>query len=83
MSSKATFPWKKEGHVVTVETPEQTRLELRIAPFGSRIVAALLDYLMLLGIILILALGALVVLFALHGEETSKQVESFILYSLS
>jgi len=83
MASKATFPWKKEGHIVTVETPEQTRLELRIAPFGSRIVAALLDYLMLLGIILILGLGALAVIFALDINEPSKQVENFILYSLS
>ena len=69
--------------MVTVETPEQTRLELRIAPFGSRIVAALLDYLLLFGIILGLSLGALAVIFALDIDNASNQVESFIFYYLS
>ncbi len=47
MPSPKRFPWERDGEVVAFETPEQTRIEHRIAPFGARIAAALMDYLFL------------------------------------
>lgn len=54
MPRKTTYPWVPEGQVIKVETPEQAEVELRIASFASRLVAAVLDYLILLGILLVL-----------------------------
>jgi uncharacterized RDD family membrane protein YckC len=62
MTSREPFPWEAEGEILAVETPEQTVIELALAPFGSRLVAALLDQLILAGFFLVLvvfvALGA-------------------------
>jgi uncharacterized RDD family membrane protein YckC len=41
------FPWEPEGERVVFETPEQTLIEYRIAPFGTRLAAALLDRLLI------------------------------------
>ncbi len=41
------FPWEQQGEVFQVETPEMTLLEFPVADLGSRIVAVLLDYLLL------------------------------------
>jgi uncharacterized RDD family membrane protein YckC len=41
------LPWKREGGTARVETPEQVEIVYPLAPFGTRIVAALLDYVFL------------------------------------
>lgn len=43
MDHVTRFPWEYHGETLIVETPEQTKVEYRIAAFGTRIVAALLD----------------------------------------
>ena len=43
MTERPRYPWESSGEILTVDTPEQTRVDLRIAPFGARIAAALLD----------------------------------------
>ena len=48
MPERDPFPWESEGETLALETPEQTVIELKLAPFGSRLVAALLDQLILL-----------------------------------
>ena len=65
MPGQPQFPWKKDGHVVTVETPEQIRMEMRVAPFGTRIIGALLDNLILLVIVVVLWLGLILITFTL------------------
>lgn len=44
--------------MIAFETPELTRVEYRLAPFGARIVAAALDRLLILGVCLVLGLAA-------------------------
>jgi len=51
------YPWETPDEVVRVETPEQITVEYRIAPFGARIVAALLDQLIIIGILVVLFLA--------------------------
>ncbi len=61
---RVLFPWERDGETLVVDTPEQTRVEFRIAPFGSRIVAAVLDRLLLAGVailfLLVVEFGGLV-----------------------
>jgi uncharacterized RDD family membrane protein YckC len=59
MAAHEPFPWESEGETLALETPEQTVIELPLAPFGSRLVAALLDQLILLLVFLGLALFAI------------------------
>ncbi len=61
------FPWEPEGEVVVFETPEQTRIEHRIAPFGSRLVANMLDQL-LLAVLSVLLWGSLIAGLVLMGN---------------
>ncbi|RMG15828.1 MAG: RDD family protein [Planctomycetota bacterium] len=42
-SLPSLYPWDPPHDRLVLETPEQTRLELSIAPFGSRLVAAAID----------------------------------------
>jgi uncharacterized RDD family membrane protein YckC len=49
------FPWKREGEIFRVETPEMTVLEFPVADLGSRITAVFLDYLILAGLGMVLA----------------------------
>lgn len=62
MAEREPFPWESEGETLALETPEQTIIELELAPFGSRLVAALLDQLILLlvflGVVLFAILAA-------------------------
>jgi uncharacterized RDD family membrane protein YckC len=50
--SQRRYPWESDGETLVLETPEQTKIEYELAPFGSRIVAALLDRLIIIGVIL-------------------------------
>lgn len=50
MSTPRRFPWQYHGETLVIETPEQTRVEYRVAPFGARIAAALLDNAIVFGI---------------------------------
>jgi uncharacterized RDD family membrane protein YckC len=68
-----SFPWAPRGDVIAFETPELTRVEYRLAPFGARIVSALLDRLVILGVTLVLLFIALLVLTAL-GTLVGEQV---------
>lgn len=61
MSAQEPLPWESEGETLALETPEQTVIELTLAPFGSRLVAALLDQLILGAIFLALALLVILV----------------------
>lgn len=53
------YPWQHHGETLVVETPEQTRVEYRVATFGARITAALLDN------AIVFALGITVLLLAM------------------
>lgn len=44
--------------MIAFETPELTRVEYRLAPFGARVVAAVLDRLIIVGVCLLLAIAA-------------------------
>ena len=54
MKNAIRFPWEFDGETVVFETPEQTRIEYRIAPLGTRLVAALLDRLLISSVVFIL-----------------------------
>ena len=54
--SQAPYPWEEDRELLQVETPEQTRLDLRVAGFGARMLAALVDYLIVMGLIVLLVL---------------------------
>lgn len=56
-SEPLRYPWDPAGDVIAFETPEQTRVEYRLAPLGARLVAALLDLLLLGAVTVGLALG--------------------------
>lgn len=53
-----SYPWSPRGDVISVETPELTRVEYRLAPFGARVVAAALDRLIVVAITVVLLLVA-------------------------
>ena len=44
---KTPYPWEVSGERVVLETPEQTSVEYRIAPLGSRFVAVFIDLMLL------------------------------------
>jgi uncharacterized RDD family membrane protein YckC len=55
------YPWEQGGDLVVFETPEQTQVEYRIAPFGTRLVAAFVDSLIIMAISLgLMIMGAVV-----------------------
>jgi len=56
--AEVSFPWAPRGDVIAFETPELTRVEYRLAPFGARVVAAALDRLLILGVCLVLGIAA-------------------------
>jgi uncharacterized RDD family membrane protein YckC len=60
MSQHPELPWHNQGETLVVETPEQIRLELRIAPFGSRMLAALLDRMVITAVTVAIAIVAYV-----------------------
>lgn len=80
MPSKIAVPWRREGLVITVETPEQTQVELRLAPFGGRIAAAFLDYVVLLFVLFILSCLTVAVLLLLAGMEAFTGMENVLGY---
>lgn len=51
MKDDVRFPWEFDGETISIETPEQTKVEYLVASFGSRLVAALLDKLIILGVV--------------------------------
>jgi len=55
-SPRAPYPWEQAEERLVVETPEQAVVEYRIAPLGSRFIAAFTDLLLLLVVALVLAL---------------------------
>src|SRR5262245_15279087 len=61
MAEREPFPWEREGETLALETPEQTVIELTLAPFGSRLVAALIDQVILLLILVALVSCAILV----------------------
>lgn len=64
-TSTHRYPWEHEGETLVLETPEQTTIEHRIAPFSVRCVAAALDY-FLVGLWMLL-LMVIVVMIVLAG----------------
>jgi uncharacterized RDD family membrane protein YckC len=58
------FPWEPEGERIVLETPELTKVEYRIAPFGTRIVAAALDRLLITCITSVLFFLSMLLLFS-------------------
>lgn len=60
MHEATAYPWDISGDLVVFETPEQTQVEYRLAPFGTRLVAAALDAVFVaIASILLLVGGAL------------------------
>lgn len=57
--ARQTYPWEAEGEALVLETPEHTKIEYRLADFGARIHAALIDRLVILGALLLLFLPIL------------------------
>ena len=57
--SNATYPWERAGPTVTFATPEQVEVTYRVAGFGARILAASLDYLVILAINSAIGIGFL------------------------
>src|SRR5262245_17955423 len=66
MATRDPFPWESEGETLALETPEQTVIELKLAPFGSRLVAALIDQ-----SIVLLAFAGIVLFAILAGAAGS------------
>lgn len=64
------YPWDPAGDVIAFETPEQTRVEYRLAGFGARMLAAALD--LLLAGLVTLGLVALAVPVILLGGGTGS-----------
>jgi uncharacterized RDD family membrane protein YckC len=62
-----SFPWAPQEDVVAFETPELTRVEYRLAPFGARIVAAALDRVIIFLISLVLLFATTVVMAGVGG----------------
>lgn len=60
MNKATTFPWEFDGETISFETPEQTRVEYRVAPFGTRMVAALLDQCVIVAVTIGVFLAALI-----------------------
>lgn len=54
---RTPYPWEEAEERLVLETPEQATVEYRIAPLGSRFIAAFTDYL-ILTLVFILALVA-------------------------
>ena len=61
MTKTKPYPWEQQEESLVLETPEQTRIEYRLATFGARVVAALIDRVIIVGGIACLFLLALVV----------------------
>ena len=68
MEKATRFPWEFDGEAVVIETPEQTRIEYRLAPLGSRFAATMGDRLLiglffavlvLIGLVGFLSLGSI------------------------
>jgi len=57
--SDVRYPWHHDGETLVVETPEQTRVEYRVASFGARLSAALVDNAVVAVLVVVLALLAL------------------------
>lgn len=70
------YPWDTTGDVIAFETPEQTRVEYRLAGFGVRIVAAALD-LMLAGLVMLGLVFLAVLLIVLGGGTGSPDAALF------
>jgi uncharacterized RDD family membrane protein YckC len=68
-----TYPWEKAGPTVTFATPEQVEVTYRVAGFGARILAALLDHLVILAINSAIGIG-----FILLGMNLSNPDPSFL-----
>ena len=60
MPALPPFPWAQRDDVIAFDTPELTRVEYRLAPFGLRIVAAAIDRLILLAVLIVVSLLLLV-----------------------
>lgn len=54
MTKRGQYPWEFQGEILTLETPEQTLVEYRVAAFGTRMIAALLDRLIIWSIVIVL-----------------------------
>jgi uncharacterized RDD family membrane protein YckC len=70
-ADEPALPWEREGPAARIETPEQVELVFPLAPFGTRLLAALLDYAILALVnVAILAIAALLVLTGSELEES-------------
>lgn len=76
--AEVSYPWAPRGDVIAFETPELTRVEYRLAPFGARVVAAALDRLIITAVCVLLGILAL---FASSGAGLlgSEQAIMFVL----
>jgi uncharacterized RDD family membrane protein YckC len=61
MNDPIAYPWAPLGDSIVFETPEQTQVEVRLAPFGTRLVAAALDAALLSVASLALLVGGAIV----------------------
>ena len=73
--AQRSYPWETTGPTVTFATPEQVEVTYRVAGFGARILAALLDHLVIFALSGILGLGILLVLIN-GGEELAYYLVS-------
>jgi len=62
------LPWERDEPVLRVETPEQVEILLPLAPLGTRLLAALVDY-TFLAVINVIAFVILLVLFLTGDAE--------------
>jgi uncharacterized RDD family membrane protein YckC len=82
MPDAKPFPWEQRGDRLVVETPEQTQLEFRVAAFGARIAAALIDNLVLSAATLILFLSAQLLSLGFGGYLTAIVTVAWFLLSM-
>src|SRR5687767_5538110 len=78
-SKTIRFPWEPEGEKVVLETPELTSVEYRIAPFGTRIVAAALDRLLITAVGGVMFFLASLVFFIQLGGRRSAEFYALML----
>ncbi len=79
-SRASPLPWEDPRTVVTIETPEQVELHVPLAPFGTRIYAALIDY-CILALINIFFIG-LFFLALLMGRHSKVEDAAWYFFAL-
>lgn len=78
MQQASAYPWDVSGDLVVFETPEQTQVEYRLAPFGTRVVAAFFDWILLLVASSLIVIGGFLVLSEAATRRSASNVFDFI-----